>query len=124
MFSLPVDLAALIAYPIHRRCSKLLPTSAFVRSDTFLSKRNRGEIVPKVIYSVILYSYAFVRCHLMSSLFGTHADEPIAFARSFSSIFLRAARIISSRLRCRLACLSFLSCDHAFCFCFSFSGSV
>lgn len=50
-----------------------------------------------------------------------HEDTPVAFA--FSSIFLRAARIISSRLRCRLACLSFRSCDHFFCCCDSDEGS-
>lgn len=50
------------------------------------------------------------------SIFRNHADVSDAFAFSFSSSFLRAAKIISSRLRCRFACLSVLSCDHAFCF--------
>ena len=45
-----------------------------------------------------------------------HAEVPDVLAFSFSSIFLRAAKIISSRRRCRFACRSFLSCDHAFCF--------
>jgi len=43
-----------------------------------------------------------------------HDDAPEPF--SLASNFLRAARIISSLLRCKLACLSFLSCDHAFFF--------
>lgn len=40
----------------------------------------------------------------------------VPFAFSFPSSFLRAANIISSLLRCRFACLSFLSCDQAFAF--------
>lgn len=45
-----------------------------------------------------------------------HADVagPFAFSFSCASIFRRAASIISSRRRCRFACLSFLSADHAF----------
>ena len=45
-----------------------------------------------------------------------YAAAPEAFAFSCASSFLRAARIISSLLRCRLACLSFLSALQAFFF--------
>ena len=57
------------------------------------------------------------------SIIPNHTDVSDTFAFSFSSSFLRAAKIISSRLRCRFACLSVLSCDHAFCFGCS-SGAV
>jgi hypothetical protein len=73
--------------------------------------------------AILLLALGYTPAMLPHSLLTPHAAPAPAFSLSFSSIFLLAARIISSLLRCRFAWRSVRSWLHALALGFSSSSA-
>jgi hypothetical protein len=74
-----------------------------------------GECTLRSPYRWLLASMSvdIIKCHMYNDIKTQIHIHQVFKTLSFSSIFLLAARIISSRLFCNRACLSFLLLDHA-----------